>query len=368
MLEKNIKQITQKYKQFIDSPKISNDIKYFTKNTSRVAALLIGGGELMEQYPNGPSKDALAGVIATYTASGAVKTKLKSQKETLNGNTPSDFLINETKSAMKNFNTVWFKENAFNGALVYSMRGGITKALMFVGYDNIYPELKNQHLNNFAATALAGLSSGALQGFVTSIPEWIATKQATEHDKKTTEHVKEIFNYLKNSSIPITSQIARNAVFDSVFFILTKYYGIKLAIAAPIAMTASYQLEKIRSLSQQGKLPKDIKEVFEKGDKKNRYTGWFSKAIEFSIVYALLDYFRQKGSPKQDTNLKSNQLNLELIKKTINCIKPEKKQEIKKFQNQNINNYEKIKTISKELHTTTISLTKIKLNDLQPPA
>ena len=281
-----------------------HDFKHVTKNTTSVAVLLIAGSELMQYSPNGPIRDALAGILATFTASGAVKVKLMAQAEKNPGLTTKEFLMIEKSNISNHFYTVWFKDNAFSGGGMYAMRGGITKALMFVGYDSILSELKKNQLDELSATVLAGLSSGAIQGLITAIPEWIATKQAIESKKPFREHGKEMIDYIKKNNVyPITSQIARNSVFDCVFFVLTRYFEIKFALAAPIAMTSAYQFEKIRSLTQQGKTSKDLEEIFMNDSKKDRYTGWFAKAIEFSIVYAFLDYFRNNGELKKDHRL-----------------------------------------------------------------
>ena len=215
-----------------------------------------------------------------------------------------EFIQNENRWIKEHFHSVWSKENAFAGGGIYAIRGGITKALMFIGYDSVFTEFKKCEIDDFSATVYSGLCSGALQGAITAIPEWVATKQASNGNKTIKENSKEIIEYLQNDSFtPIRSQIARNAVYDCIFFVLTRYFEIKFALAAPIAMTSSYHFEKIRSLSQQGKTTSEINKIFKNQSQKDKYTGWFAKAIEFTIVYALLDYFRKKNKQfKEKTN------------------------------------------------------------------
>lgn len=242
-------------------------------------------------------KDFIAGFCATLAMQPLVNTKLAVQRSEEKLNSDDSFLKREYDALKEEFLKIINSEDAHAGGLSYASRGALTKALMFLGFDSVDDALKEMmpEINGHFRQVSAGSLSGAFQGMVVLPLEWYSTQRSLNPDKTPKESVDDIKDYARESgaSMPVALTAARNSVFDSVFNVL-KESGVPYGPAVVVSMSASYLFEKGRSLSQQSKMPEEVKaffkEKFESGKDgaEDVFKGWGAKAAEFAMVYFLL--------------------------------------------------------------------------------
>lgn len=274
------------------------DPKIMVKNVGKSVGVLGMGAVGMTVVPEvGLIVDFLAGFCATLAVQPLVNTKLAVQRSENKENLEDPFLKREYTLFKEEFLKVINSEHAHTGGLSYAGRGALTKALMFFGFDSVDGELKTRAplLNNHVRHSVAGGVSGFTQGGIVAFLEWFSTQTSLNASATTKDVVQNINSYMKQhgAGLPVGSTALRNSVFDSVFNTL-KESGVPYGPAAVVSMSASYLFEKSRSLSQQSKTPEEVKAFFKerfnsgKEGAEDIFKGWGAKAVEFAMVYFLL--------------------------------------------------------------------------------
>ena len=281
-----------------DYPKPHHDTSVALKNIGKSVGVLTAGAATLGVMPDvGLLIDFVAGFAATLSMQPLVNTKLAAQRSEEKLNLDDPFLKREYQLWKQHFMDIIHSDSAHSGGVSYAGRGALTKALMFFGFDSVDGMLahKATSLPTAVRQAISGGVSGGIQGTIVAFPEWFSTQRSLHAEKTSKESVADIKEYVKahGARLPVASTTARNSVFDSVFNVL-KENGVPYGPAAVVSMSGSYLFEKSRSLSQQSKTPEEVgtffKEKFSSGKEcaEDVFKGWGSKAMEFVLVYFLL--------------------------------------------------------------------------------
>ncbi len=223
----------------------------------------------------------------------------------------SGFMTTEALCFKREFSKVVTDADAHRGGTIYALRGALGKALTFSGFDatTIFLESLSLGLPPLVLMPIAGLMSGAVQGTIIGFPEYLSTMQSRFRGKTNSELIHEMVDYTKKTyGAPIATSAARNAIFDAVFNTLRVGFDVPFGVAAVTSMTANYPIERARSLTQQHTDPEQIKSLFSgtktsNGSKEDArspmFQGWLSKAIEFLLIFQLLQLLKEKAAEEK---------------------------------------------------------------------
>jgi hypothetical protein len=288
---------------------------------------LLGGLAIAHQLPYG-TPTAVSIFIYAYFATRAsqpfVNTKLAAQRATpIQHKNLIDFLKHELTMFTSRLKEVGCGQYSHAGGNIYALRGSVAKMMTFAGFEAVYGvvsvPLLAMGIPIPIVIALSGFMGGFFQGTLISVPEYLSTLQSRYPTKKNSELFVIMWESIKASyGLPVGVVSLRNGLFDMTFNTMRVGFDVHFGPSAVLAMTLNYPVERYRSLIHQNELrklhlpetsPSSSSSSSSGGDnsknnssdssssssfKFDYFQGWFSKAVEFFVIYQTLQVFKSK--------------------------------------------------------------------------